>query len=396
MGSKMPGKSKTCTQCRAQVSAEDSYCQECGLELANTVPLLAGFKPAQRLLSCLGCGAQYEKAMSFCGSCGSSMKESGVYTSASRFLGSKNEPAAKEADSSGNSQGSLKTKTNTAVLEPPKFKPAPKPIHFQGLPSFSAAHPPRTLVDLSVGVLLLSFFACLVWWLVDFDKAHSDFSARQSLIQARTAIGANRYDEAIQIVEKISLTKTGNLNAEERSVLNDAFNSRASINAEMKNYRLAMSDLLRITPDYPSYKEVRSKLQHYASNIELQAVNSNPGHLSERNAAQAAARGKVSASAPQLAVKSPSLKTVKPAIPTEVDTTAGSSVEQTVIVHDKDRTSRVSTRGNYMDNDVVRYNKLLADYFSVDHLSNQGSGPASDNREPPSFKEWLNQGKQDF
>lgn len=61
------------------------------------------------------------------------------------------------------------------------------------------------------------------------------------------------------------------------------------------------------------------------------------------------------------------------------------------------------TKWHYCDADVARYNKLLADYFSSARpaarragLTDEEHGTETVNREPPSLKEWLDQGKPNF
>jgi hypothetical protein len=225
---------------------------------------------------------------------------------------------------------------------------------------------PRPGLDLSIGVLLLAFFGCFVWWLIDLQQSRSPFSTKEAVIQAHAAIAANKLDQAVQLLDALSIKQKGDLSAEQQEVLNEALYARACSNASKKEYRLALSDLLRITPDYALYAAARKKVHELVTPVDQEAAR--PVIHQEIN------KKEISANDNQ--------------VTTAIKKTSAGTLISTF-------------RPNYTDEDVARYDQLLADYFSQERMTTRrtikdGLGVEAQNREPPSFKEWLNQGKPDF
>jgi hypothetical protein len=236
-------------------------------------------------------------------------------------------------------------------------------------PSYGYSPPPvpRPGLDLSIGILLVTFFGLLVWWLVDAERSRSPFSTKEAVIQAHAAIAGNHLDQAVQILDALSIKRTGKPTPEESQVLNEALYMRAMKLAQEKNYRLALSDLLRISPDYPQYAQARKKIHEFVVLSEPQIKS------------------------PQLAHK----KVVVPVVP------VADKNETKTVTKSKEGVTITTSRPNYTDTDVARFNELLADYFSEERLATRrtikdGLGVEAKNQEPPSFKEWINQGKPDF
>jgi hypothetical protein len=250
-------------------------------------------------------------------------------------------------------------------------------------PSYAYAPPPvpRPGLDLSIGILVVAFFGLLVWWLVDAERSRSPFSTKEAVIQARAAIAATEYDKAIQILDAVSIKESGKTNANQRAALNDALYMRALNSAQAKNYRLALSDLLRISPEYPEYTQARQKIHEYIA-------------LSEEKPADVLKVGK----------RTGRNRTVAPAVAAsaleEVAESADREVTRT-IKKTKEGVTITTSRPNYTDKDVARFNQLLADYFSEERMATRrsikdGLGVEGKNQDPPSFKEWINQGRPDF
>jgi hypothetical protein len=194
-------------------------------------------------------------------------------------------------------------------------------------------------------------------------------------------------------MEKISLNRRGALSKEERDTFNNVLYQRAQKFAEQENYRLALSDLLRITPDFADYSEARKKIKQYSQPKDLdKPAVAKPTAISAKTAAPVET---APAATPSPPVISPAQKPEEKA-PKETALTPQVTTKKV-----KDGTLVTTSRWNYTDDDVAKYDKMLADYFSVERLATRrtikdGLGVSAQSKEPPSFREWLDQGKPNF
>lgn len=251
--------------------------------------------------------------------------------------------------------------------------------------------------------------------------------------RAYSAFSKGNWNVTITEIEKMRLAKNGSLTKAEQSLLNRALSNRSEQYASFGNYRAAMSDLLRVSPEYEQYQRVRDQIDacshllfadgtpHHSSSSQgyrhrhrsvstpmnypllsssrassiLKAVSG------EENAASSSAK-----SMQQIAFKE--MERRKDERRSKQDYKQGKTLEissQTVVTTDKgmhrydEQQSETSKkRGPY--DDVARYNELLAGYFSKEQPSGKiakGSlKKLAEVHEPLSFKEWISAGKPDF
>ena len=213
------------------------------------------------------------------------------------------------------------------------------------------------------------------------------------------------------------------MNVDERALLNEALLRRAEIFESKSNSKLAILDLLRITPEFKSYEDARLKLRTLAaSSIDDSKPISASKDLTEKRASNKVnSERSLKAVATQIAQKS--LAAALPAqaklasIEKEPSEGAASAFDSAAAANplptanhsaetSADRSSSTESGAStksvrkYSDSEVAHYNKLLAEFFSSSH-------PASDRVEarktggaealdPPSLKEWLDKGKPNF
>jgi len=417
----MAAEASTCPNCLAETLPDDQFCQDCGAVLTSSrrservgldvqgtatgedqarekTRAPTAEAKARALLTCLNCGCRHDKPMRFCGSCGSSLSDMGVYTTHIQDEKVSVRPAGGEAaglsqrpgPDSVSADGPAVRRERSHLLDSPLFQRSVNPADFRGSIYYEPPAISRPFVDLSIGVLLLAFFGMLIWWLIDLEKGHSPFSVKEALVQAKAAVGANHFDQGIHILETISLEKGGKLDQEERAALDDALYMRALAYADKGNYRLALADLLRISPDFMQYDRARKKVRDYSQLAQSQVDKPAP---SKPDPVKQGAKPQKRASS-QRSLEDDSLG---PA----ADSSQAAGGESAAVESGGSSGAASKRRWNYTDDDVARYNKLLADYFSVSRLSTrrhikEDLGVAAENREPPAFKEWLDRGKPDF
>lgn len=395
--------SKACPDCEALVLPDDSFCQECGRQLAAVSHPQVTTASMHALPTCLNCGAKQKQQSKLCFNCHMSMDRVKVYT-----IGSK-EVDKFAADVNVSPVGSISTKTKAkstasglAKGSYSEFGRFPEAL---GLSEYKTGNEPRPYLDLSIIILVFIFFGALVWWLIDYERTNSVFSFKEGLIQAEAAVGANRLNEAVQIMEHISIKGAGKLNVKQRAVLNEALYLRARDFADKRQYRLALSDLLRVTPEFVNYDDVRRLVGLYVAQAQKQMDEE--GSLLKNKQLKEIQSKQRSYNLSQNEHDIQANDNRKPnssSIYSDDDTlTTNRSIEplQDTLHPSEHNEAQQSLRWNYSDADVVIYHKLLADYFSPARIGTRRKikddlGVAAENRDPPTFKEWLDSGKPNF
>ncbi len=435
----------TCSRCRVQTEPDDQFCQDCGFHL-----IAAGkVRPSspvelKAVLTCLNCGAQHEDATQFCESCGSRMSDMGVYTttvraiklessreqhsSAAVRLASSLRPSSPQPIRAG---GAGDTKAVQANIHPAiearngpwraellgALGRAGNPSGSPGVASKAARaglpgsllgislkdfrrlallpRVPRWLLDLATSLVLLAFCASLIWWLANLESLRSFSAARGGFIQARAALGAGRLDESVKIMERLTLERDGALNVEERRVLNEALYRRAKAKAQKGDYKVAVADLLRISPDFADYAESKARLAEYSKLADAAVKAAGKDSRSSRSAAATSKSTSVSGGTASGQDSPPAA--------TEVPTAAQDQSSQAA---DTKSSADAPDQAGYTDDEVVRYHKLLEGYFTTSRVgasktfeitgSEDDAATASAQPDPHTLQEWLQQGKPDF
>lgn len=298
----------------------------------------------------------------------------------------------------------------------------------------SRLHPgsAKPVVALPLIVLTVAIFAIAPCCFLFIDKSYTAFSTKYAIEQSAKAYKENRFNEAATILER--LTVTHKLADDERALLNDIYLARADWHAQQQNYTAGLADLAKISPGYGKFLLVNQKQHEFGELLKTQSI---AGTTKMHRSDAAASRRVLSASATRAtkmrrSMDAPNLSTcaltnsvqrtepmrhtaqmAKPtwtkapitsAAPTHHWTDAVNGTAQApqaaVAAAPTRRSSDVSTpapqaatgahRRKYAESEVVRYNELLAAYFSQDRKA--ASKPA----EPPSLKEWIDLGKPSF
>ncbi|CAN5327785.1 hypothetical protein BH10CYA1_BH10CYA1_30100 [soil metagenome] len=246
-----------------------------------------------------------------------------------------------------------------------------------------------------VGLVLITFF------LLGFEKSYSGFSNRYVIEQATQAYKEYRFDDAATMLERLSISHK--LDDEQRTLLSDVYLSRSEQRVGRSDYAGAKSDLEKIPSQYSKFVLVTGKRNELVELIKVQqaqaqaqAVSATKSHLkSERSKLRLAAKTLVPPStnsvlpAPSaISVASPT-ETIRPGHNLQSQTTRsetpasrGQSPAQKGLL--KVKSAKIT------ENDQVRYNELLAGYFSEEHKLSSASS------EPPSLKEWIDIGRPKF
>lgn len=315
-----------------------------------------------------------------------------------------------EADSTGEAEPLLQAvaaPVKAPMLNSPLMQRSLNPEDFSGTLSYKPPAVSRPLVDLLIAVFAISAFALVMCWLIGLEKAGSPFSTKEALIQAQSAIAKGEFDQSIEILDRMAVVRSSDLTVAEKSVLDEALYQRAKVNLQRKRYRLALSDLLRLTPASPNYSAALKLIHQYSALADKEA--------SVKSASIAAPgsgdAGTQSGVPPQIESNSRKRKQAGLSLPAAPGHKApGKTVSRIqpaetaprVVVEKVPNGLQVkSTRWNYADADVARYNKMLADYFSPERLGTRRSikdslGVNADNHEPPPFQDWLDAGKPNF
>lgn len=351
-----------------EVVAESESVMQAEAELAELDP------PVEKqrvpvVLTCLNCDARHDLPMKFCGSCGSPMDEIGVYTT----------PRLAAIDLPQINPFAV----NGVRLESPILQRSSNPDDFRGPLSYTPPSPFKPGRDIAILLMLVTVVGVSVWYVLMHERANAPFSVKEALVQARTSIANERLDDAVRIMDKVTILKGGELTKSEQEVLDQALFLRAAKTAEEKP-EAAVSDWLRISKNYVHYGDVKKRLEKIAPNlVASEKTRAVPPPPSEPVA--------IPRSKPERRVVplvEPEVKPDEPVVTTKSEKT-------------KDGTLITKSRWTYTDDDVAKYDKLLADYFSVERMSTRreikdGLGVPVEKSEPPSFKEWLDQGRPNF
>ncbi len=227
----------------------------------------------------------------------------------------------------------------------------------------------RPLFDLSLGLLMVAYAGALIFWLADQSKAAEAAADSRATSSAQAAICANRQDEAVAIMDKLAVGKSVSLVGEERKTLDAALLAGGKSNFGKQKYRLAMVDLWRVSPGSAGYGEAREILAECLR----QTAEPSSGQVPVRHGASGA-----TASDDRIVTKTPTSASTPPAAPAASRPTP-----------------------EFSDADVTQYNSLLANYFTRQQESIAGNGELGsrspvEKGEPPSLREWVEQGKPTF
>ncbi|MBS1957405.1 MAG: zinc-ribbon domain-containing protein [Cyanobacteria bacterium SZAS-4] len=303
----------------------------------------------------------------------------------------------------------------------------------------------KPVVTLPLLALAIMSFVLIMFFLVGFEKSYSGFSNHYVIEQATQAYKENRYDEAATILERFAVGHK--LDEQQRALLSDVYLARAEQRVGRADYVGAMSDLDKIPPQYSKYilvtgrrNELTELIKVQQAQTQAQAFAPTKGHSKqERNKTVAPAQSTVSASAnsplssahqapsaisvADLSAPRASTRLESPVVRLESPTThsaaraesrvpnsdaSGVRSESTGAPSDSARAESQPTSSpapsdlpaqkgllkakaaKITESDQVRYNELLAGYFSQEHKQTSGTN------EPPSLKEWIDIGRPKF
>jgi hypothetical protein len=310
--------------------------------------------------------------------------------------------------------------------------------------SMGRLHPSlgKPVIALPLVALGIVGFILVVLFLVSFEKSYGSFSNKYVTDQANKAYKENRLDEAAVVLERLALNH--NLDDEQQALLGAVYLSRAEQRAGRSDYVSALADLNKISPHYAKFVLVCGKKNEYVELLKVQQAQAlaaaahakSRSKILDRAKLRIAAKTNLSAtpnpigvppsvmlgltssitgSAPTL----PSIAGMAPSVvrssvvlvtpssvgvaPTKAsqDPHKGANSEVPNGVSSAADPSPSSTPGTgnkgakpkpakILEHDVVRYNELLARYFSQDKKQLSGSA------EPPALKEWIELGKPSF
>ncbi len=277
-------------------------------------------------------------------------------------------------------------------------------------------------------------------------NATTQWNRHEQRLQALDKIAANaeenmrRYelDIAIRTLRELDRTEKGDLPPRARAVLNQCLWLRSYKLAKEQQYARALKDLSRVTPEFVSYDDVKEKKEAIekllASHPEFaggsnsasgkdvrkiaairttatQRAKSEP----RRARAEHAPSSDLGAPAPSKSESGSSTfndrerltETSQEVISPEFEPAIAKATEQILKGSANSQTSELRKReknagevkskklpkGNLPDRDMKRYSDLLVDYFSREE---SGRGEGEQVAEPPSFEEWVRNGKGDL
>lgn len=288
-----------------------------------------------------------------------------------------------------------------------------------------------------VAMAVVGFFLVMVF-LLGFEKSYSAFSNHYVIEQATQAYKENRFDEAATILERFSIGHK--LDEQQRTLLSDVYLARAEQRVGRTDYVGAMSDLDKIPSQYAKFILVTGRKNELAELIKVQQTQAQAQALSvakgrvkhERGKSVLSAKSSVSSStntvlpapsvisaapqsepphaltreespvvsaeserghsgrvrtmsspdSPGTSAESPEARSESPAAPANAAAIRSDLPVQKGLL--KAKAAKIT------ESDQVRYNELLAGYFSHEHKQTSGAS------EPPSLKEWIDIGRPKF
>ncbi len=280
----------------------------------------------------------------------------------------------------------------------------------------------KPVVALPLIILALAVFVFVPICLVSFEKSYSGFSIKYATEQALNSYKENHFDEAAMVLERLAISHK--LDEEQCSLLNNIYLARAEQRANNLDYNNAIGDLDKISPQFSKSILVSLKKHEYSELLTKQQSQSRASVAVAKAHLKTAAHSKSVAltttlspntsspkstaaySSPTLsltglpAAKAPSSSTATvPAFPTTTTNAPMMASSPTSIQSSPEmphsqslpaKAPKNSKSIKYAENDLVRYNELLAGYFSQDRKTSSASAG------PPSLKEWIDLGKPSF
>lgn len=367
------------------MGADDRFCPACGNSLANqSGQLPAGQLPVD-FVTCLDCGTRHEPYINFCSSCGTSLEAAREKVRLERMH------SMQPANSSFSLQAikqvtattsSFSSKSSTAVLT---ATPDPQP-EADASPPTKAPYPVNTNSKLALITLFVSFFALSIWWLIELEHGHSPSTANELFLAAKANLNGGHLDKAIEQFGKLAMVNDSAFTSEQQQAFDEALSKRAQLSSGKKNWQAALFDLLRVSPAFANYEQCRKEIKN------ILAYQAAPLPVIEKS--ETAIKAPVETPAAAVSVKPVQIQPVAQASVTAVKETLPPNQYNArppqPLNHAKPQGSIVITTvgGKYDDNDVARYHKMLADFFSPEHQASSS--------DPPTFKEWLDKGKPEF
>lgn len=301
----------------------------------------------------------------------------------------------------------------------------------------------KPVVTLPLIAMAVVGFVLVMVFLISFEKSYSGFSNHYVIEQAAQAYKENRFDEAATILERFSIAHK--LDDQQRTLLSDVYLARAEQRVGRSDYVGAMSDLDKIPSQYAKFILVTGRKNELAELIKVQQTQAQAQALSvtkgrvkhERGQSALSAKSSVSSStntvlpapsvisaAPQSELPHASTRAESKVMSAEPEQRPSGRVpsisppESSVARAEPSQSRSESLRSEspavlpnaasirselpgqkgllkakaarITESDQVRYNELLAGYFSHEHKQTSGAS------EPPSLKEWIDIGRPKF
>ncbi len=287
----------------------------------------------------------------------------------------------------------------------------------------------KPVVTLPLVALAVIGFALIMFLLLGFEKSYSGFSNHYVIEQATQAYKENRFDEAATILERLSVGRK--LDDQQRTLLCDVYLARAEQRVGRSDYVGAMSDLDKIPSQYSKFILVTGRKNELAELIKVQQVHAQAQALSatkgrlKQDRSKSTQAGKITNSVlsappaisvklrseaqqsstpsefPKVGSQTPVVRSESTLPSAEIDQKSPALARteaQPALSNAVSSRSELPTQKGLLkakaakitENDQVRYNELLAGYFSQEHKQSSGAS------EPPSLKEWIDIGRPKF
>lgn len=381
-----------CPRCESDTSQEDLYCQECGWNLVESKKHALEIIAAPLIIDAPEIIAH---EMGNQGAFLSSNQDKPTaQLAAPRYdaveagpsVTGAEQPAVFPALSSGSVKMDVVLPLGPAENE--------LPVPCTGAKFLASLHPRAATPVVALPLIIFSIAAlaavpCACLWI---ESSYSSICAQYAFDQAQEAFKEGRVDQAITVMERSS--STHKLSRAQLDFLDRAYIKSANDCARRQEYVSAASSLVKVSPTFPGIQDIqrqiatfsflartkqsenqsRSATRYVQARVRrLSKIISNPGQDSLKIAQKYSGAVKNDASANSADKEhSENALPVQVSRPESVDNTPNGRQQHGVRTH--------------IEDDVAKYNELLVNYFSVGKQS----------AEPPSFKEWVNEGKPSF
>jgi len=269
--------------------------------------------------------------------------------------------------------------------------------------------------------VFIAFAIMLISSVVLFEKWYVSLTVSYPIEQAQKAYKQNQYDDAISILERLDAAHP--LNKQQRALLNDIYWTKAEFLTAKKILPTALSTLARISHDYNKIAVVEQRrckllqLMEQSKRLESKSKQSKNEHallvdkqpsrttpneivpvsavtpISTRATSQSRLLPTGIASTPAISsANEPTFATVTRMLSVSIvgsQSTAGTEPHR-IKARQTREPSKWSSKSHLAEKDGVRYNELLAEYFSRPSKNSEVQA------EPPSLNEWIEQGKPNF